>query len=80
MGNVVEFKGLQSKQTRLEQNVPAGGAQILFFLGVRYERHEPPAPPVHRKKRSRGSVSASKPDLKPASKPAPKRRKARQLA
>ena len=81
MGNVVEFKGLQSKQTRLEQAVPAGGAQILFFLGVRYERQEPPAAPSHLKKRSRRSVDGVQPDLKPSSKPAaPKRRKSRQLA
>ena len=80
MGNVVEFKGFKSKQTRLEQGVPAGGAQILFFLGVRYERHEPPAAPSHLKKRSRRSSAGAKPALKSSSKPAAKRRKSRQLA
>jgi hypothetical protein len=76
MGEVVEFKGFQSKLPSCEQAVPAGGAQILFFLGVRYERQETPAAPAHLKKRTRGRAA----DAKPASKPAAKRRKSRQRA
>jgi hypothetical protein len=51
MGDIVEFRAYASRD-RITAAVPAEGAQILFFLGVRYERHEVPVPAKAVRKRS----------------------------
>jgi hypothetical protein len=43
MGEIIAFR-MREKRARAGSAAPAGGAQILFFLGVRYVRmDEPPA-------------------------------------
>ncbi|QGM98370.1 hypothetical protein [Methylocystis parvus] len=41
MGEVVAFQ-IREKTARERSGPPSGGAQILFFLGVRYARIEEP--------------------------------------
>jgi hypothetical protein len=41
MGEVVAFR-MREKASRRASELPTGDAQILFFLGVRYERYEEP--------------------------------------
>ena len=59
MGDIVEFRGTKSKSSRSDEPLPVEGAQILFFLGVRYERYE--APVVQKTPRKRSSRNTANP-------------------
>lgn len=45
MAQIIELESF--RRTRpIRETIPSGGAEILFFLGVRYERMESPAEPA----------------------------------
>jgi hypothetical protein len=60
MGDIVEFQGLKSKSRRSDEPVPVAGAQILFFIGIRYERTEALAEPKAPRKRTPRSDTSAK--------------------
>ena len=61
MGDIIEFRGTKSKSLRSDEPLPVEGAQILFFLGVRYERYEAPeAIKSPRKRSSRNSTTPAR--------------------
>jgi hypothetical protein len=57
MGDILSFQVRPRADRRLDQ-VPVGGAQILFFTGVRYERMEA-TPEVPEKPVGGGKTSGS---------------------
>jgi hypothetical protein len=70
MGEVVAFRA-PGRTARKDLEPPTGGAQILFFLGVRYERQE----------ESQGPQDAASPDEREGRGPrGGKKRKARARA
>jgi hypothetical protein len=58
MGDIVEFQSLKSKSRRSDEPVPVAGAEILFFIGIRYERTDVSVAPKPSRKRSRGTAPA----------------------
>ena len=45
MAQIIDLESLRrTRPTR--ETIPSGGAEILFFLGVRYERMDAPAEPT----------------------------------
>jgi hypothetical protein len=53
MGELIPFQARRkAADSALER--PAGGAEILFFLGVRYERDATPPPSEKRARADRG--------------------------
>lgn len=67
MGDIVEFREFGSKRRTSAHDVPAEGAQVLFFLGVRYERHEVvEAPPKAARKRRPPSTTTLGKEARPA--------------
>ncbi|SMQ61003.1 hypothetical protein SAMN06295905_0458 [Devosia lucknowensis] len=55
LGKLLKFDG--RKKSANAGTIVSGGAQILIFTGVRYERGSPPPPTTHndtRRKRKRG--------------------------
>ena len=53
MGEIVEYRRVLRNKSACTEPVPEQGATILFFLGVRYERHEEVVKPPAQKRRSR---------------------------
>jgi hypothetical protein len=73
MCDIVEIQAFSSKRRAKSGGVPPQGAEILLFLGIRYERHETvqAAPEPGRKRRARKNA----PSRKRAAGAAPAKRK-----
>ena len=58
MGELISFRASRKVARAAGAAPPAGGAAILFFMGVRYNRDIEPAPePVKRKTPPKGGVA-----------------------